>query len=284
LLALSFVPKLLAQGNRFTIADALRVPLSVKRFIPDALADKYAYYFRSTFGPGAAKVGVLPGPTDTLDDETSRAQLLRAAAWYGRDPDLVATAVDLAKHWRDLPGGVRGLVLQIAVDADPDTTLHVLRDVKKETDRRRRSEMIMALAAMRDPKNYEAALALVLDPALDMRETMAMLVQTSTEATRAIAERFLRDHEATLLARMPRDSVTGLSGWFASVLTASCDRSKRDEANRYALDHYASLPGGQAMIVQQFEEMDQCIARRELLAPQIRGWLSGIKIPRAPKH
>ena len=75
-----------------------------------------------------------------------------------------------------------------------------------------------------------------------------------------------------------------IASGFAAVLAGSCDRSKRDEAKQYALEHYGKLPGGAPVIEQVFEGMDQCIATRELGAPQLRGWLSGIKIPRAPKR
>jgi hypothetical protein len=93
----------------------------------------------------------------------------------------------------------------------------------------------------------------------------------------------MRTEEAKLLGRMPKDSVSGLAGWFASVFAASCDKSLRDEAKKYVVSHFAGMPGGDRMIEQAFEQMDQCIATRELIEPELRGWLSGIKTPRA-KH
>lgn len=282
-LALSFVPKLLAAGSRFTVGDALAVPFSAARGVPAELAERYAYYMRTTFGPGAAKLGLVPAATDTLDDESSRRSLVSAVAWDGREPELVARAIDLAKDWRELPASTRGLVLQIAVDADANVAARIMRDVKTEQDRTRRHEMLAALARQRDPKRYEAALELMLDRSLDARETMHIVSGSSAPATRAVAERFLRAHEAKLLARMPKDSVTGLAGGFASVLAGSCDKSKRDEAKAYATEHYAKLPGGQQVIDQVFESMDQCIAKRELVMPQLRAWLGGIRMPRSPK-
>ncbi len=283
-LALSFVPKLLAKPNRFVIGDALSIVLGVERKIPSELADKYAYYVRTTFGAGATKLGLVSSAQDTLDDEESRSFLVGGVAWHGKDPDLIAKAVELAARWRDLGAATRPLVLQIAVDADANVASKIMRDVVTEQDRTRRGEMLGALAMQRDPKRYEAALALVLDPKVDVRESVALLYGTSTEATRAIAERFLRKNEAKLLARLPVDSVTGLSGGFSGLLAASCDKTKRDEAKKYALEHYGKMPGGVQVIEQVFEGMDQCIATRELIGPQLRGWLSGVKIPRAAKR
>jgi cytosol alanyl aminopeptidase len=283
-LALSFVPKLLAKPNRFTIDDALGIVLGVERKIPSELADKYAHYVRTTFGPGATKLGLAGGAKDTLDDEESRNALVAAVAWHGKDPDLIAKAIELVGRWRDLPAATRSLVLQIAIDADATVASKIMRDVVTEVDRTRRGEMFDALAAQRDTKRYEAALDLVLDPKVDAREAIWLLYGTSTEATRAVADRFVRKNEAKLLARLPTDSVTGLSGDFSGVLAASCDKAKRDEAKKYAIEHYGKMPGGVQVIEQVFEGMDQCIATRELIAPQLRGWLSGIKIPRAAKR
>ena len=280
-LTLSFVPKLLAKPNRFTVSEALSTSLAVDRLVPTDLADKYAHYMRATFGPGAAKLGLVTAVKDTLDDEATRHSLVSAVAWHGREPELVAKAIELISNWRDLPASVRVLVLQIAVDADANIASKIMRDVRSERDRTRRSEMLAALGSQRDPKRYEAALELIFDPALDPRESMAMMWSSSVEATRAVAERFLRVNEAKLLASLPDDPVLGVR--FASVLSDSCDAAKRDEAKAYALAHYGKRSGGDLPIVRVFEAMDQCIAARELTVPQLRGWLGGIRLPRKTK-
>jgi hypothetical protein len=41
-------------------------------------------------------------------------------AWRGREPKLVAEAVQLAGKWREIPQSVRGEVLRIAVDANSE--------------------------------------------------------------------------------------------------------------------------------------------------------------------
>jgi hypothetical protein len=37
------------------------------------------------------------------------------------------------------------------------------------------------------------------------------------------------------------------------------------------------MPGGARTVQQAIEAMDQCIARRKLVEPEIRGWLGGGK-------
>ncbi len=280
---LSLVPKLLAGADRHTIEDATSLAASLDRFVADSQRPKYEEWMRQTFGPGAAKLGMLPKPGDDLDAESSRGDLLRAAAWYGRDPELVKQCVRLAPR-RDVPAAIRGLVLMVAADSSPLAHAWLLREVKTEADRNRRDDMYRALAAVRDPKRVEAALELLLDPKVEIRESLWMLLGTSTEATRKVAERFVRAHEDALLARLPDDSVTGMVGLLASLFAGSCDAAVRDDARAYTVAHFGKVAGGQRVIDQSFEAMDQCIASRKLLEPALHAFLAGLKLWKPAKR
>jgi len=62
--------------------------------------------------------------------------------------------------------------------------------------------------------------------------------------------------------------------------TDACDPKRRDELATEVTTRFASQPGGARVVAQAIEEMDQCIATRAALDPEIRGWLGGVKIPR----
>ena len=279
-LALSFVPKLLTGGDRFTIDDALSVPLGFDRWIDPDQRAKYESWLRLTFGRGAAKLGILPKDTDDLDAERSRDDIVRTVAWSGREPELVKQAIASAQSWRQLPQAVRALVLAIAVDADPALFDKILTDVKTEPDRTRRDEMLSALGGVRDPKRLETALALTLDPAIDSRESLAMLFDTASEATRRTAETFFRTHMVELVKRMPQDEVAGGFTSVTWLFAAACDGARRDELADYLTKTFSAQPGGVRIVKQAIESLDQCIASRTLLEPAIRGWLGGVKIPK----
>jgi cytosol alanyl aminopeptidase len=282
-LVVSIVPKLLAGGDRFTVGDALQVPIGLDRFVTDDQRPKYEAWLRATFGPAAGKLGLKPQDGDDIDAEINRGEVIRAVAWYGRDPDLIKQCVDLAASWRDLPVAMRGLVLAVAVDASPDLHAKIMREVKTESDRTRRDEMYSALSGVRDPKRVEVALELLLDSQVDIRESEWMLLTTTSEATRKVAERFVRAHKDKLLARLPNDAVTGMVGLMATLFAGSCDEAQRDETRAYALANFAKLVGGERVINQSFEAMDQCIASRKLLEPELRAFLGGVKIPKPAK-
>ena len=276
-LALSLVPRLLAGGDRFAVAAALALPASLEPFVPDDLRPRYERYLRATFGPAAARIGLAPGPADSLDVERMRGGLIHAVAWLGRDRALVDRAVRLAARWRDLPQAIRGLVLAIAADARPALFADLRRGVAAEPDRARRREMYAALASVRDPDRLATALPLVLDPALDIREAHALLWGGATGAARAAARAFWRSHADAILARVPHAETRNPIAGASALFTQACKADERDAIADYVTRTFAGLPGGARTVRQNIEAMDQCIARKRLLEPAVRAWLAGAR-------
>ena len=274
-LAMSFVPKLLRRRRSLTIGDAIGLPSSLDGFVPDALRGGYHAWLRRNFAPAAIKLGMMPRAADDIDAESVRRQLVGVAAHAGT-PQLIADAVKLAAKWRDLPSSARGAVVSIAADASADVFAQLLKDVRTEHDRARRRELFGALAGVSDLGRQRQALELVLDPALDARETLWMLYGGRTEANHVQAREFARAHVKEILARFPKDSTTG-GGQFAGVFTGACRADQRDDIVAFVNANFSQLPGAKHELEEQIEELDQCIARRAILEPEIRGWLGGVK-------
>ncbi|HEY4238867.1 MAG TPA: M1 family metallopeptidase [Kofleriaceae bacterium] len=282
-LGLSFVPKMLAGGDRFTIGPAVGAVTGVEALVPDELRGKYDEYLRRTFGPGAAKAGLVPKASDDLDTERTRHQLVAAAAESGHDPKLIAEAVKLAKDgkWRDVPQAMRTTVLALAVDADQKIFEKTLHDAPLEEKRQTRTEMYQALAHVHDVAKQQLVLSLVADPKLDIRETWWMMFgNLDHDANRAAAQAFFKAHAQELMKRMPGDETAGPIASGAALFTSSCREDDRAAVGAYVKDTFGKLPGGERVVAQELEEMDQCIARRKLLEPEIRSWLGGAKFPK----
>ena len=293
-LALSLVPKLMAGGDRFTVGPAIALVTGLGRMVPADLTPKYEAWLRKTFGGDAAKAGLLPRDSDTIDAEVMRNDLIGAVAWRGREPRLVAEAVKLSAHWRDLPQSVRGEVLRIAVDARPEIFERTFKEVQTETERGKRQEMLRALAAVRDPKRKETALGLMLNGKLDPRETLAMLfgggggrgggaVGADGETSLTVSQTFFREHQADIMKTMPQDGTSGPFARLSGLFTATCRAEQRDAVTDYVNKTFAGLPGAKRIIAQNLEQMDECIERRRQVEPEIRAWLTGAKPPAAPK-
>src|SRR5262249_54010241 len=151
-LALSFVPKQLAIGDRFSVGEALRIPISMRRFVPDELRSSYRAWLVRTFGAMARKAGLSPKDSDSLGVETVRNELIFAVAEVGRDSTLTTEAVKLVDHWRDLPQSIRTDVLALAAHASPVVFDRLYQELFSETDRGRRGDLLGALATTRDRK------------------------------------------------------------------------------------------------------------------------------------
>jgi alanyl aminopeptidase len=283
MLALSFVPKMIVGDDRHTVGPALGLPTSFNEWVPSELRGKYEAWLRGTFGPGALATGLLPKDTDTIDTEATRAGLVGAVGWTAREPKLVEQAVAAADRWRDLPQSIRGLVLAIAVDAKPELFDKILTGVRTEPDRSHRNEMYGALGGVRDPKRQAQALALILDPKLDIRETLGLVWGGSSEEAHAIGRQFFKDHKPEILARLPKDSSTNPIAGYAWLFTRTCKADQRDTVEAYVRKEFSTLPGGARVVAQALEGMNQCIAERAVLEPEIRGWLTGVKIPKPKK-
>jgi cytosol alanyl aminopeptidase len=281
-LVLSFVPRLFAAGDRFSIRAALEMPIGAREFVPDELRPTYEAWLRKTFGPAARKFGWAPKDGDSIDIEAARSGVLRAVAGVGREPVLTAEAVKLAAKWRDLPQSIRGQVVALAAHASPPMFERLLREVYTETDRARRQEIVGALASVPDVVQQRAALALMLDPKMDIRDTQFMLFGADRRANRLVAQQFVKENKDALMKRIPSDGTTGGQSWLAYVFTSSCSAESRDEVVAYVNLNFAGLAGGERIVKQAIEGMDQCIARRKLLEPEIRSWLSGIRTGSAP--
>jgi alanyl aminopeptidase len=281
MLALSFVPKMIVGNDRFTVGPALGLPTGMSDWVPTELRPKFEFWLRTTFGPAALSAGLVPKDSDSLDVESMRSGLMHSIAWTAREPKLVEQAVSLSERWRDLPQSIRSLVLDLAVDAKPEVFARILKEVRTEPDRTRRDEMYEALGGVRDPKRQTEALALVIDKSLDIRETISILWSASMDEGRAVSRTFFKAHQAEILARLPQDAATSPMAVYAFLFTNTCRADQRDEIAAYVRKEFSQYPGGKRLVEQAVESMNQCIAKRTVLEPEIRGWLTGVKIPKA---
>ena len=138
-----------------------------------------------------------------------------------------------------------------------------------------KTSWVRSWASSPDPAQQRTALGLILDPSLDIRETQFMLHAGERESSRQIAQQFVRDHHDEIMKRIPSDGTAQGQAWLAFVLTGPCTADTRDEVVAYVNTHFAKLQGGGRTVKQAIEGLDQCIARRKVIEPELRAWLGG---------
>ncbi len=267
---LALVSRLLRDGSKEATELAVQIAQDALGVASDTARPRVARWIRDSYGRMARKLGWLPDKGDDYARERKREAVVPLVAEIGREPKLLARAVELVKTWRTLPEGVRAQVLRAAVVASP-ATFTVVRDAAlAATDADEREDLYAALAAVDDPAQAADALAVTLDARVDLRSGRAILIELGTRAsTQAAAEAFLREHVDALLARMPEEAAAEL----VYVVTGSCDASKRADAAAWAKAHIEAQAGGKRTTRQALEAMDQCITRKAAMGPALDAWL-----------
>jgi alanyl aminopeptidase len=272
--ALDLVPLLVADGSPNLVDVATDIVNGVRRFVPpkDAAVAKWV---RKQFGPLAKKLGWKPRKNDTYADLELREQVVPLVADLGADPALGKQAVALAKTWRKLPaGGARGEILWIAARTKPALVDTWRADFVKATDRVTHTDLAVALGRVGDRAKLEASLALILDPAIDVREAYLILGEAlSDRVTQPWAEDWAVAHLDEIIARFPSEARSRL----VATLTGSCDADKLEPMRAVADAKIVPVRGGPRAVAQAFEGFAQCVARRHALEPSLEAWRKTLK-------
>ncbi|HUQ08579.1 MAG TPA: M1 family aminopeptidase [Kofleriaceae bacterium] len=271
--ALDLVPVLVAENNRQAIGAAVGLIERVDPWVPAADRPKFEAWVRKQLGKKANALGWLPKKGDDIQKDAMRGRVVSVTATIGADPALRKAAVKLARDWRKLPEAARGDVLSAAVRADPKLVDTLIADFVAETSRSKRADLARALAWPGDPQKLAPALALTIDPAIDIRDSLAILQgAVAHDEQRAIAMAFALEHFDALVARLPGEYATGLVG----VLAAGCDAeavARKDVAEQ----RLGQLRGARRRIDQAWERIDQCIARKAAVEPALATWLTRVR-------
>lgn len=272
----NLLPLMIAERNRFAVSQAIDVLQDLRPHVPEAMRDRFDAWVVKLIGAQAKQIGWLPRPTDDIDAENLRDDLVTLAAFSG-EPTLRAEAIKLAGDWRKLPAAVRGNILMIAVRSDAATFNKVVAELPGEPSRRFRSEMIDALRAVTSLEQAAQAMKVVLNKAIDARETNLLLIFEETMALRDQAEAFFTANFDQLLKLLPSESTTGSAVDWVHIYTNVCRSEGRDAIAKNIQQRFGKMVGAERGIAQALEEMDQCAAARTMFATQLRLWLADTK-------
>ncbi len=229
----------------------------------------HAALWREAFGARARQLGWAPLPGDSNDDRLLRPVLLQAVAVLGEDADLRQQALGLAQAWlvdrRQLSADLRLPVLASAAHADGlgsgETLFQQLQAALRDSSvRTERGDLLAALGQFRQPALAAQARAVLLQPQIDLRDSLWPLLraQVEEEAPRSEVLDFVLRHQPVLASRLGKEELVRLPGLFR----AGCSDS---EARRIAAGFHASmaqLAGGRVALARTVEAVRLCSAWR----------------------
>lgn len=269
-LALELVPLLVAEDNRAAVATAVGLIERIDPWVPKAQRKRFAAWVRTHLGRRAAALGWLPAPGDDIQRESMRGRVVAVVATIGAEPTLNRAAVKLARDWRKLPDAARADVLAAAVLAEPSLADTYAADFRAEPSRSLRADLARGLGSVRDPIRLQRSLSLILDPALDIRDTTAILQYAVVhDDTRPIAVAFTATNLDALIVRLEGET----AGQLIAVLLSGCDPAAAESHRPLVESKLSHLRGSSRRIAQSYERITQCAARKATLAPAITAWL-----------
>ena len=225
------------------------------------------------YGPRLAALGLSRGAKDTDATAQLRVRLVHFLAFKARDPALrrsldamgrtalgldAGGPVDLGKIDPDL----RADALMAAVqDLGEPAFQRVLGELAVNHPTRQRYELLAALAATHDPELAERVRNFGVTPAVATGEIRILYgSQVSETENMAGFLRWLRAHDGVLLARLPDQFQTYVIQ-FAAV--GRCSRDEAAELRDWFQPRLDRILGGERLLAQSLEAIDQCAALRE---------------------
>jgi aminopeptidase N len=274
--AFALVPRLASDPEPMIAARAVGIIGRIEEdHLDDADRPRYRRMVRKLFGATAKKLGWKNAPGDDPHQRGYRAAVLARVAFGGRDPKLLAEAETLARAWladrKAVDPDMVGLVLGAAtlVGGTPLFEAY-LAEARRTTNREDRALLLGMLGAFREPALAGAALALVLDTELDIRETSGIVFGVlGNIETRALGWAWIEAHWDEMAARMRDDEIT----WHLAVAGVFCDAEGRKQAEAFFAPRAAKIDGGARALAKVLERIDLCIVQREKNAADVKAFL-----------
>lgn len=254
---------------------ALPLVTAVRRdLLDDDLDARYLRLRDRAFGKRARALGWRRRVADDDDVQRLRQAILPMLAEYDRKLGAEATRLAWAAL-RDptaVPDDVLGPVLRVAAARGDRALFDAMLEAARATpDRRHRGLLLTALGWFVEPALAVAARAVLIDPAVDLRESRTIVyVQLARRATRAAAWAWLRDALPGLLARMRADEAAGMIG---AVAGSVCTPATRSEAAALLTPLTAGIAGAEHALANGLAEADRCIAEQARELPALRAFL-----------
>jgi hypothetical protein len=272
------IPTLGASKERVSREIALARLEGFAPIVSDAERPAYAALVTRTFGKMAFDLAWRPTPGDTIADASLRGRILTLAATQGADRDQTDGVAQwtsaMVRTWFDersvVPLSLWPNLLGAAVRSRPDDVFErMLGLATSEPDPAARRAMIGALAEVEDVPRLTLVLALLEENPIPF-ERLAVLGGARNPATQAAVLDFIQKHQADLLARLGED-------WHGRLVYAPCLADRRDEVAAWLTKDFAPREEiGPLAVTQAIEAMDQCLAIRSSLAPQLAAALQSV--------
>jgi len=228
-----------------------------------------ARFIQDHFGARARALGWQPQSGEDDDTRRLRVTLVPLVTDEGKDEALAAEARRRADAWLTDSGAIDAdlvsPILAVAAqhgDAALFDAWHAA--ARKESDARRRQQLLTAMGGFRDPEIVKRALALTLGGTFDIKESRAT-IRAAAPALRPLVYEFVKANFDALVDKLPRDTASS----FPYYGTALCDESVGPDMEAFFKERSTRFTGGPRQLAQALESLRLCVAYRKLQRPNV---------------
>jgi len=243
--------------------------------LPADLRPKYVQYVRENFGERARKLGWIHKTGESEDDRLLRPNLVTFVARDGEDPELIASARELANKWLDtreaLPADVFHSVFNVAA-RNGDVALYekILKVARSEKDEFFLQALIGALGSFRDKELVQRNLKLFLDGTFDVRLSTNLIfgAQSTPELARLPLE-FVKANYDAVVAALPTAAGSDYAAYLPQTAGFACSAGEAQEVQEFFGPRMAKVNGGPRNLAQLLESIKLCEARKKTQQPDL---------------
>ena len=251
----------------------------------DATRPALDAYASKLYATRLSAIGLSTRPGDTDAIKQMRARLTRFMAVVANDKELRQTLNANGRRALGLEGGgrtdlsqldpdLRATALRVVVQESGEPAFNaVLRELETNRQTAERYELLAALGATHDPVLGERARDYGLTPAVAVGEMPFLYFNLANEPeNRAANWRWLQTHYEALAGRL---SDQAQSENIALAAVGRCSRAESDELRTWFTPRLKTIIGGERILAQSLEAIDQCAALREHAGERsLNQWMS----------
>jgi len=243
--------------------------------VPDALRPQWARYIQKLFGAKARKLGFTPKAGEDDDVRLLRPLIVGTVVTDGEDKQLIAEAKRLTLLWLEdrkavAPDVVATVLKAAARNADAALYDKLVAEAKQSKSVKSRTEILTALASVRDPALIAKNRELVMSDALDIREVSGLALSgTGEDATRQATWDWFKQNYDALSAKLPepaRPYMIRIAGGF-------CDEEHAGDVQAFFADKTKNIRGGPRVLKATIDKIRSCAHLRAAQQPSAVAFL-----------
>ena len=246
------------------------------RGVSDADRPAFQGWVRWLFAGPGADLGWNPAPAEDDERRLRRAALLRALVLVARDPAEIARATERFREHLQHPLALDPNLLDIVVaaaarEADEKRFEELRERARTELDPAAKRRYLHALAMVEDPRLVDRAVALALDPFVQMQDFASYLgTLLGNRAGREPAWRLVQTRWDEVRAKADSPMIMRR---LVEALGNLPERRHLEEVEKFLASH--ELPPAKQAVAQTLERLRADVALRERLLPEVAAFLRG---------